>query len=357
MAAMRLIGAVLLVLVLASSTHAAKCVDLIAGQHTDSGDVCVEIIDGKLEVELTTQDGWQVKEWHIYVGQKDAELPWKNSPAPGKFDWTGTAEELTLTLTPEQLGLSAWEDGEQLLVAAHAVVCKGDQEETAWGEGHSIGKNWSMGFCVGVCAEEYFDIPAFNDAVLSTDASVLVQYNGGSTVAPYFTGYVDIDGDGVDDVVGNTWCVDLANTIASNREYCAITASSYDIAVDNLPGINQPENFDLANYVLNTFPIGTVMGDGNILTAGSVQRAMWTLIYGSARNAGEGPWSQAHLDEMLGAAFADGEGYVPDCGGVVAVVVYPVACGTDDQAGQALIAQALVSEFPVACGTRYKICE
>jgi hypothetical protein len=348
---MKSLFALAALLALASVAHAAKCVDLIAGQNIDSGDVCVEIVDGKLEVELTTHDGWQVKEWHIYVGDAEAELPWKNSPAPGKFDWAGTAEELTLTLTPEQIGIASWSDGEKLLIAAHAVVCKGEQEETAWGEGHSIGKNWSMGFCVNVCEEEYFNVDAFNDSVLSTDAKVVVQYQGGNSTKPYFLASIN-GGAPVD-----TYCVDLSNTIRSNVEYCAITASSYDVAVDGLPGINNPQNLPLANYILNTYPIGTVMSDGNVLTSGSIQRAMWTLIWGGARSAGEGPWSQAHLDELLAAAVVDGQGYVPPCTGVVAVIVYPVRCDTDDQSGQALIAQALISEFPLACDTTYKICE
>ena len=352
---MRLFTFLLLGLI-ASSVHAQKCVDLIAGQSIDAGDVCVDIVDGKLEVEISTQDGWIVKEWHVYAGDAEAELPWRNNPSPGKFDWSGSADSLVLTLTPEQIGLAGWSEGEKLLVAAHAVVCKGEQEETAWGEGHSIGKNWSMGFCVNVCEVETFNVPAFNDAVLSDSATVNVQYNGGNAALPYFTGYVDINGDGVDDVTAPTWCVDLSNTIASNRDYCSLTVSTYDAAAA-LPGINNPQNFDLANYVANTFPIGTVMSDGGLLTGGTVQRAMWTLIYGSARSAGEGPWSQVHLDEIFAAAFVDGEGYVPDCGGVVLVLVYPVACGTDDLAAQALIAQALVSEFPIACETSYRICD
>jgi hypothetical protein len=340
-----------ILLFVCSSLHAAKVVDLIAGQHTDAGDVTVNIVDGNLTIELATEDGWQVKEWHIYAGDAEAELPWKNSPAPGKFDWAGTAEELTLTLTPEQLGLSAWEDGEKLLIAAHAVVCNGEQVETAWGEGHSIGKNWSMGFCVSVCEVESFDIPAFNDAVLSDDATVRVQYNGGNAALPYFFGSVN----GADPLP--TYCIDLSNTIASNRDYCALTVSSYDAAVDGLPAVNNPQNLDLANYVLNNYQIGQVMADGGVLTGGSIQRAMWTLIYGSARNAGEGPWSQSHLDEMLGTAAIEGEDYVPPCSGVVAVVVYPVRCGTEDISNQALIAQALISSYPVACETTYEICE
>jgi hypothetical protein len=334
-----------------TTAHAEYRTNLIAGQHSDAGDVVVEIEDGNLVLTLEAQGDWIIKEWHVYVGDAEAEVPWKNSPAPGKFDWAGESDELTLTLTAAQVGLDSWSDGEKLLIAAHAVVCRGDQEETAWGEGHSIGKNWSMGFCVTVCEEEYFDVPAFNDAVLDLDGTVTVQYQGGNPDRPYFYGSVN----GSDPLP--TYCVDLANTIASNREYCAILASSYDTVVDDLPGVLFPGNLDLANYVLNNYPIGTVMSDGGVLTGGSIQRAMWTLVHGTVRSAGEGPWSQAHLDEMLGAAFVDGEGYVPDCGGVVAVVVYPVSCGTDDQAGQALIAQAVLSEYPLACGTRYKICE
>jgi hypothetical protein len=55
---MKSLFALAALLALASVAHAAKCVDLIAGQNIDSGDVCVEIVDGKLEVELTTHDGW-----------------------------------------------------------------------------------------------------------------------------------------------------------------------------------------------------------------------------------------------------------------------------------------------------------
>ena len=356
----RFVTAFLFVITTCFTANAQYTTDLMAGQHMDAGDVSVAIVDDLLTISVDV-DGWEVTEWHAYV---DA-TGFPKKAAPGKFPYSGELHPY-VQLSAEDVGLASWGDTEKLYLAIHAVVQRVNadgtiQEETAWAKGGTNLKGgWSMGFCVNICEEEYFDEEGFNGSVLNAgDAKIRVQHNGGNPSLPYFTGSVDFDADGIVDVVAPTYCVDLSTVIYSGRDYCAITVASTDERIYELAGINNPENLELANYVLNNFQIGQVMDDGNVLTGGSVQRVMWTLVYGSARNAGEGAWSQDHLDQMLLAAQDNGIGYVPPCTGVAAVVLYPIVCDSDgnEQVAQIVVAQVLISEVPLGCGTRYVICE
>ena len=117
----------------------AFSVVLKAGQHTDAGWVYVWNDDVNLYVQFVALYGWSLGETHLYVG---TELPKK---APGQFPYKG---ETSYIIPLSDLGAS-W--GSELVIAAHAVVQKGDQQETAWGEGHAFGKSWAMYFHYTVC--------------------------------------------------------------------------------------------------------------------------------------------------------------------------------------------------------------
>jgi hypothetical protein len=179
-----------------------------------------------------------------------------------------------------------------------------------------------------------------------------VSHQGGNSVQPYFRGQLDYTEDGTSELTNLPfYCIDLAHTISGNW-YCALMVSSYDPAVATLDGIIHPENLDLANYVLNNYSIADTL-TGGAVTGGDIQRTLWKLVYGTLTGAGayaSGPSSDANVNEMLAAAYASGEGFEPDCDGVVAVILYPVGCDADGIAGQVLIGQALVTDFPASCG-------
>lgn len=363
---------IIILLISCSLSNAQVCRDIIAGQNEVAGEVCIDIVGGDLVATYQTNGDWQLGEFHLFVGESIDDMPAtkKGSPKNGKFPYKGFGDDNTavIIVSKEELGVADLCDLESLAVAAHCVVDKEDesgnviQSETGWAEGKPIdGANWATYFQVGLCEEEYFDSAGLEYALGEDEVKIRVSYNGGNSAKPYFYGSVDFDKDGTYDLTGlDTNCIDLGNTIASNRDYCAIIKSSYDSDVELLPAIVSPENMDKANYVLNTYKIGDLMPDGNFLTGGSVQRVMWMLIYSEGANPGSngsGAYSQSHVDAIYADALASGEAYEPPCDGAVGVVLYPVACGGEAVKAQVLVAQVLISQVPAACATRCVVCE
>ena len=354
-----------------SSVSGQVCRDIIAGQNEVAGEVCVDIVGDNIVVSYQTDGGWELEEFHLFVGESIADMPStkKGSPKNGKFPYRGFGDEDTavVLISDEELGVGSFADLECLAVAAHSVVSKIDadgnviQTETGWAEGKELpGNNWAMYFDVCVCEEEYFDKEGLEYALGEEEVKIRVSYNGGNSAKPYFYGSIDFDKDGTYDLTGlDTNCIDLGNTIASNRDYCAIIKSSYDSDVELLPAIVSAENMDLANYVLNTYKIGDLL-NGEVITGGTIQRVMWRLIYSQGQpngSNGSGAYSLAQVEFIYADALENGEAYEPPCTGVVGVVLYPTNCETDQIKAQALVAQVLISQVPSACSTRYVVCE
>ncbi len=113
----------------------ASWVYLMAGQHIYSGKVYVWSDEENLYVQFVTDNGWSLGETHLYVGM---ELPKK--VAPGQFLYK---DQEFYTIPLSELGASS---GSELYIAAHAVVQKGGQQETAWGQGDAFAKSWAMYF-------------------------------------------------------------------------------------------------------------------------------------------------------------------------------------------------------------------
>ncbi len=110
----------------ADAGGSAECVDLIAGQSMDVGEVCVSDDGDTMTVEYTTDDGWQLVETHLHVAGEEADIPQnrKGNPKIGHFEhsdphaWTD-AYSYTFPL-PDSGGDDEW------AIAAHAVVEKVD---------------------------------------------------------------------------------------------------------------------------------------------------------------------------------------------------------------------------------------
>ena len=113
----------------------AFSVVLKAGQHTDAGWVYVWNDDVNLYVQFVALYGWSLGETHLYVS-----LDKPTKAAPGRFPYKGQ-EFYTILLS--DLGAGS---GSELYIAAHAVVQKDGQQETAWGAGEAFAKNWAMWF-------------------------------------------------------------------------------------------------------------------------------------------------------------------------------------------------------------------
>lgn len=351
----------------------AKCVDLIAGQHIYVGDVCHRIVGDELCTTYRTEGAWSLLEHHLWVGSDMDDMPQNKhgSPKYGHFPHKGTtygAKETTICLTADDLGVTDICESPDLFVVSHAVVKKtnysrgGTQTETAFGAGFPLGgSSWAMGHNLSFCTSSLFD-PAALDEELEGYASeglhdgvvgLQVTHNGGDPGKAYYTGQIDFDQDGVSELPELPfYCIDLARTISSGW-YCALMVSTYNPEVGSLSAIIHEGNLDKANYILNTFAIGDSLDNGEpVISGGDIQRTLWALVFGlftSPGAASSGASSTLNVNAMLAQAATSGSGFVPDCGGRVAVVLYPVDCDPEEIAAQAIIAQTLVTDFETAC--------
>jgi len=101
---------------------AQKKVDLIAGQHTDVGDVIVWHDDVNLYVRyvITDPEVWCITETHLQVATDPDEIPQKNgNPIPGKFDFKDEHNCVEEFLYEIPL---TWDVETPLYIAAHSVV-------------------------------------------------------------------------------------------------------------------------------------------------------------------------------------------------------------------------------------------
>jgi hypothetical protein len=143
-----------------------ECGDLstpiLAGQHIDAGEVTITNDWDTLYVDATTHDGWLIKEIHVYVGTDPVPVNNGGNPAPGQFPYKVSFAEpypsqhqFAIPLEDLEVGC-----GDTLNVAFHAALVKVDEygevidEETGWGQGDPIGKNWAMGFEYTICCDD-----------------------------------------------------------------------------------------------------------------------------------------------------------------------------------------------------------
>ncbi len=294
-----------------------KTVDLIA----DGGSADTAFVVGYIEVwnddntlyieYFITEPGWEMTLTHVHIGEDLDDFPLTKgkhggNPQIGKFDFQkayNPAVTWDLISIPYDV---------ESLIAVHADV----QKICDW-EGDIAGIEVNLP-----------DQVTFK---------VTYPYGGGPAYFPhtYINGI-----DGVSDIY--SWCVDTDNVIYQNTWYTANVYSSYE----TIPAgyIEHPENLDLVNWILNQGYIGTPSpGCSGVYTYGDVQRAIWQLVEDTQSTAGLGSWSQCRVNEILTAAYANGEGFIPECGDIIGIILVPV------NGAQKIIAQAVVGEIEVPC--------
>ena len=276
--------------------------DLIAGQHYDVGEVLVWNDADYLYVKYFVLPGYLISETHLSIETDVASIPQKNgNPIPGKFEYSSEHDPPVVEFT--YAIPNTWDIDDDLFIAAHAVVC-------------------SSGFL---------------NIELTLPDQVYVKVKGAENGDPAYFPEVTITGGTNLDGVHLGWCADTDLGITADTYYLAKVYSSYE----SLPAgkVEYPENLDLVNWILNQDYVGQSSPSGGTYTYGDVQRAIWALIDDTQSPWGLGSWSQARVDEILAAAAAAGEGFVPGCGEVVAIILNPV--------GEA--AQAVIITIPVPC--------
>lgn len=273
-------------------------VPLIAAQHYDLGQVTVDADTTNVTVGYrVTEPGFCLTETHLYV---DPAFPTKT--APGQFAWgddmLGCVTEWGQDISWNDLGGAI----DAVWVAAHAVVCGAgaDFDEFALGLTNEMGATSAGRVSTSLVrtGESYWQV-TFND--------------GAELAGETYPG----------------WCVDTSRTIGGTHPMLLIPSFIEDgyggvmLNPELAIWIDTPENMDLVNWVINQGYVGTESpGEYGVYTFGDVQRAIWALIDDNPNStAGLGGWNADRVNEILDAAWAFGEGFVPTCGHVVAVVM------------------------------------
>jgi hypothetical protein len=146
---------------------------------------------------------------------------------------------------------------------------------------------------------------------------------------------------GAFDGVYPAWCIDARRGLV-NLDLFAFMYCGQSPAFAALGLIDHPENMDLLDYILNQHYVGKPAISGGVYTVGDVQRAIWELLSIPIVTPRLDPWDQTRVDEITADALANGEGYTPPCGGVLAIALVPFnAEGT--------LRQIQVIEYPVVC--------
>jgi hypothetical protein len=127
------------------------------------------------------------------------------------------------------------------------------------------------------------------------------------------------------------WCIDVDLGLGVEGPLDFSVYSSYDVPEGKY---ENPQNFDLVNWILNQDYVGKESASGGTYTFGQVQWAIWELLddrncisctfltnpTGEWRND---PTNITKGQEIVDAAQANGEGFVPGCGELLGVVLDP----------------------------------
>jgi len=146
-------------------------VDLMAGQHTDAGDIVVCNDSDNIYIQFTTMNGWAMTETHLAVEGELNGIPQNRggNPQIGHFVYQRTyipgIQEEAYTVSLSEVGCEGDEIvGGEIVIAAHAVVQLTDefgnliQQETAWGDGEGFaGRSWATYFTYTLQCEQTDD--------------------------------------------------------------------------------------------------------------------------------------------------------------------------------------------------------
>ncbi len=142
------------------------------------------------------------------------------------------------------------------------------------------------------------------------------------------------------------WCLDKRGGVWLGSYHAYV----HNSCCDDLTGIIEiPANIDLVNWILNNYSVGMPVDDLGALTYGDIQAAIWHLLNsGPATGTLLGAYSQARIDAILAAA-AQHEGFVPDCGQYVLIILKPYVWFTDDDYVERDDYQPLGILVPLVC--------
>ncbi len=286
--------------------------ELLAGQFTNVGEVQIFNIGDTLNIQYLINDpNWVIVSTHTHVASSKLGIPHtkKGNPIPGQFMDIQTFDppvtEYLYTLT--------WTDDAPCYVAAHAMV-----EPIIGYEGDIAG------FEAGL-----------PDQVIFT---VTYPYGGGPAYFPDTT----INGLDTTPIHVYGWCIDTDHVIYQNTWYTANIYSSTETIPIGL--IEHPENLDIVNWILNQHYFGqTSPGGYGTYTYSDIQYAIWHFVEDVEGGTGLYDLDINRANEIIAAATLAGDGFIPECGDIIAVVLTPV------DTAQVIIAQVILGEVVVPC--------
>jgi len=287
-------------------------VDLMAGQHINVGKVDV-VSDGtciKVRFELSGSN--YLTEVHVDVQSDPNCFPMTNAGNPkiGNFAYKASfdpSENKTVYET-ECIPVSG-----PVYIAAHAVVC-------------------------GVMGYKEMDIEKVCEN-LPDEAKLKLKQGGIGYTTATISGGTSIDG------TYPGWCIDPKSSIGGILYDVDLMCSYGDVSVIQ-DKVLFPCNFDLINYVINQRYFGKEMVEGmGVITNGDIQKAIWILIdgnYDQTAGISDG-YDMDRVKWIVEQAWENGRDFIPQCDGVVAVILN--ATGPED----AVPAQMIIIEVPVKC--------
>jgi hypothetical protein len=278
----------------------AKTVDLMAGKNKVAGTVTITNDYENLYFTYETIGDWYLKETHLHVGATLADFPLNRNGSPkiGQFKYKMVHNPPVQTYT-YVVSLGAFEDGDTILFAAHAVVQSQTYgQETGWAGCYDFGGGSWATYCDYTIGKCDIDVPPC-DAGLQGK----FYYPGGDS-------YWDVelfnvpDGYDVWDGIWNSFCVEQYVYAYPNVLYDICLISSY---ADNLPPGGADVNWHIVTYILNhKHPDATAL---------DVQQAIWHFTDGFNPTDPE-------AIAMINDAEAYGADYEPGAGEYMGVLVY-----------------------------------
>jgi len=284
---------------------------LYAGQTIDVGTVEVWNCSQNICVRYTTTGGWVMTETHLAIATSLGGIPQKNgNPIPGHFPYHAVHNPPVTEYT-YCVPLGSWTPGTELYIAAHAVVKLLDgngnviQQQTGWGDGEDFpGKNWAtyLRYTVQEC---------YKDVDLPTGAvSMRGTYPGShNTYWQFELADVPTGFDVYNGTDWNGWCAEENVYMNPGVWYTVNLYSSQDPNLSSMPRLYKNGEWDRVNWLLNH------KADYPTATYGDIQAAVWYLLGVETTRPG------GIAGTMADDAIANGDGYHPGPGGIVAVLM------------------------------------
>lgn len=294
---------------------------IIAGQHFTAGEVTITNGTDFIYFDVTMFGDWVLTEVHIQVGTDDSDFPRNPSGRliPGHFDF---AEDFNPGVTTHTFAYPYDVDmGGPYMFSFHCNVQRPGQEETGWGG--TCDGSWSKGYtCDNTWSQCVDDVQLPG---CTGDYHATYYYPG--TLGSYWNVLLTDFPVGFDLYNGlwPGWCVQKTVYAYSGYPYPICAYSTY--ADENeLPALLQAIHWDKVNYIINHKGSASVM---------QIQTAIW---YYTLNGAGYTPGADPVVDALIAAAEANGNGFAPEDGELMGIVLY---------AGPNV--QAIFVELPVIC--------